>query len=169
MLLRRRADTLLLQKTDRCRNNLDCRHVPKYKYLHNHFVNLAHNRIFMTSGKKTRCVSVSETHCALAIATLLTGWTDTQASARYLKPYGTGSRSGRCVTGVAPVAAQRTGPGPRRVAPRRRQQGRSVRTRRSGGPRLGLGLGLGLAYPNPNPNPNSSPNPNPNPNPHLRG
>ena len=85
MLLRRRADTLLLQKTDRCRNNLDCRHVPKYKYLHNHFVNLAHNRIFMTSGKKTRCVSVSETHCALAIATLLTGWTDTQASARYLR------------------------------------------------------------------------------------
>ena len=52
---------------------MDCRHVPKYKYLHNHFVNLAHNRIFMTSGKKTRCVSVSETHCALAIATLLTG------------------------------------------------------------------------------------------------
>ena len=30
-------------------------------------------------------MSVSETHCALAIATLLTGWTDTQASARYLR------------------------------------------------------------------------------------
>ena len=73
-------------------------------------------------------------------------------------------RAVRRVTGVAPVAAQRTGPGPRRVAPRRRQQGRSVRTRRSGGPRLGLGLGLGLglAYPNPKPNANLSPNPNPN-------